>query len=91
MSFLLVTCAQAPKLSAMLVMAGDRKKETCDKLDAMELELGSAGLTQLIECGGDFPAAYKHAKAFCATGGGHVCNTANALVRLYARVCKYGV
>ena len=70
----------------MLDMSGDRKKEACDKLDSFELELGSAGLTESMECGGDYPAAYKHAKAFCANDGdddGHMCNTAKALVRLY--------
>ena len=68
--------AQAPKLFAMLALSGDsiletsndRKKEECDKLDRIELQLGPAGLAKMIECGGDFPMAFKHAKAFCATG-----------------------
>ena len=85
MFFLPVTFAQ---VSAVLIMSGDGKKEACDKLDAIELELGSTGLTH--PCGGDYPAAHKHAKAFCATDGaddGHMCNIAKALVRLYACVC----
>ena len=63
------TIAQAPHLTAMLDMTGTRKKEACGKLDGFKKQVGEAGLMQLLKCAGDFPKAYKDAKAFCGTGG----------------------
>ena len=63
------TIAQAPHLTAMLDMTGSRKKEACGKLDGFKKQVGDAGLMQLLKCAGDFPKAYKDAKAFCGTGG----------------------
>ena len=88
--------AQAPHLTAMLVMTGERKQEACDKLTGFEAQVG-AGIADIKECGGDFPEAFKAAKAFCGTdgaegstappaagsGAGHLCNIAKAQVRLY--------
>ena len=53
----------------MLDMTGTRKKEACGKLDGFKKQVGDAGLMQLLKCAGDFPKAYKDAKAFCGTGG----------------------
>ena len=61
--------AQAPHLLAMLKMSGSRKKEACDKLHGFELQVGAAGLNQFMKCEGDFPAAFKGAKALCGSGG----------------------
>ena len=63
------TTAQAPHLKAMLDMTGTRKKEACVKLDGFKKQVGDAGITQILKCAGDFPKAYKDAKAFCGTGG----------------------
>ena len=63
------TIVQAPHLRAMLDMTGSRKKEACGKLDGFKKQVGDAGLMQLLKCAGDFPKAYKDAKAFCGTGG----------------------
>ena len=63
------TIAQAPHLTAMLDMTGTRKNEACAKLDGFKKQVGDAGLMQLLKCAGDFPKAYKDAKAFCGTGG----------------------
>merc|ERR1712032_1794912 len=60
---------QAPHLKAMLAMSGTRKKEACVKLDGFKKQVGDAGITQILKCAGDFPKAYKDAKAFCGTGG----------------------
>ena len=54
-------------LAIMLGMSGRRKKEACDKLDSFESQLGPAGVTQLVECGGDFVAARKHAIVSCGS------------------------
>ena len=62
------TIAQAPHLTAMLDMTGTRKKEACGKLDGFKKQVGDEGLMQLLKCAGDFPKAYKDAKAFCGTG-----------------------
>ena len=63
------TIIQAPLLKAMLDMSGTRKKEACVKLDGFKKQVGDAGITQILKCAGDFPKAYKDAKAFCGTGG----------------------
>ena len=56
--------AQAPHLTAMLVMTGERKQEACDKLTGFEAQMG-AGVAEIKKCGGDFPEAFKAAKTFC--------------------------
>ena len=62
----------------MLEMSGDRKKEACDKLKGFEKQVG-AGVAEFMECKGDFPSAFKQAKAFCgadiAPGNGTKGNT----------------
>ena len=93
--FLFVMFAQVPNLLAMLDLSGDRKKEACDKLDRYDPRLGPGGLAQLVECGGDFPAAFRNAKTFCGAFNAlnppdesekmcniHACNIVKAQVRL---------
>ena len=92
--------AQAENLVAMLSASGDAKKESCEVLDTFEHQVGKGGLKQIMECEGDFPTAYKNAKAFCASddasgdsskddakGFGDLCDTANALVHFYVCTC----
>ena len=85
----------------MLAMTAARKQEACDKLKGFEVQVG-AGIAEIKKCGGDFPEAFKAAKAFCGTGGaegstaqpgpgsvaGHLCNIAKAQVRscVYSRL-----
>ena len=61
--------AQAKNLLALSHMSGDRKKEMCDKFANMERQMGLGGVMQLMECGGDFPAAFEQAKVLCGAGG----------------------
>ena len=50
-------------------MTDSRKKEACGKLAGFKKQVGDEGLKQIMKCAGDFPKAYKDAKAFCGTGG----------------------
>ena len=86
--------AQASNLVAMLSTSGDQKKHLCNNIDQLGYDLGDDGMTELMECGDDFPTAFRNAKAFCAGGDvsgdnikvgyrDHVCETAKALVPLY--------
>ena len=59
--------AQGPDLSDMLDMSGTRKKKACENLDKMQLKIGPAGVTHLMQCAGAYPVAFKRAKAFCRT------------------------
>ena len=60
---------QAPNLVAMLGTRGDKKKEMCKILYEFKHQLGPTKLMEVIECGGDFPEAFKNAKQFCALDG----------------------
>ena len=51
----------------MVDMTGDKKKEACDTLAGFPIQVGAAGLIEIMKCAGDFPKAYKEAKAFCGT------------------------
>ena len=61
------TFIQAQKLLAISYLSSDRKKEACDKLDIMERQIGSVGVTKLMECGGDYPAALQQVTAVCGS------------------------
>ena len=58
--------AKVPDLSAILDMSGAKK--ACENLYKMEVQLGPAEVARLMECDGKYPAAFKHAKAFCRSG-----------------------
>lgn len=98
MCLLPMMCPQAPNLVAMVRMSGTGKKDACDILHAFKRQIGQVGLKQIMECEGDFPAAFETATAFCATGSApddtsqagrdsdeaeKMCIVANAQVRLH--------
>ena len=60
--------AQAPDLLAMLDMSGDRKKAACEQFAGFESQVGTAGVSKLLQCSNDYHAAHLLAKSFCAAG-----------------------
>ena len=48
-------------------MSGPEKTEACKDLDRIEVQLGTAEITKLMNCSGNFTTAYKVAKALCQT------------------------
>ena len=63
-----VKLVQAKQLLALESMSSDRKQKVCDKLANMQRQIGPAGVTQLLECGGDFTKAYELATVSCGSG-----------------------
>ena len=53
----------------MLFISGEKKKVACAELDSFESQLGPAGMAQLVQCGGDFVPARKHALDACGFTG----------------------
>ena len=48
-------------------MSGPEKTEACKDLDKIEVQLGTAEVTKLMNCSGNFTAAYKIARVLCRT------------------------
>ena len=92
---------QAPEFSPMSDISGTSKKEACEIVDKIEVQVGAAGMTQLMECGGEYPVAFRQLKAFCQAGralsdssadsadddSGPFCNIAKAQVHLHDCMC----
>ena len=88
---------QAPNLAAMLGTSGHEKAHLCESIDYLEKQVGEDGMTEIMDCGGDFSSAYRKARAFCANDDASgesskvgfrdkLCDTAKALVCMRVRV-----
>ena len=88
--------AQVPHLISMLRTSGAAKAQSCEMIDYLEQQVGEDGMTDIMQCGHDFPASYVKAKAFCSNddqdgheddSSGEICDAVNSMVRLFVCTC----
>lgn len=72
-------------------MSGVKKATACKDLDEMEIKLGTAEVTKLMNCDGNFTAAYKIARGLCHNDANAGDSSPDGTSSTSGHTCKFNI